>query len=80
VLPQHALAEEHQRQQADRERGLHDDEGGEQQRHDLQREAEHRQPGPREPACASQQPERKRRAQVLGVRSLLGVERLQRDA
>ena len=43
VLAEHALAEEHQHEQAGRERRLHDDQRSEQQRDDLQRPAEDRQ-------------------------------------
>jgi hypothetical protein len=44
VLVQHSLREEHQHEQAGCERRLHDDERREQQRDDLQRPAENRQP------------------------------------
>jgi hypothetical protein len=79
VLPEHALAEEHQHQQAGRERGLHEHERGQQERHDLQREAEHREPGAEQPAPAPDQPARQLESQVGLVRRLLGVHRLQHD-
>ncbi len=79
TLAEHALAKEQQHEQADGHRRLHDHERDQQQRHDLQRPAKHRKPGSRQPARATQQVEGKRGVQVLGVRSALGVHRLQRD-
>jgi hypothetical protein len=79
VLAEHPLAEEHQHQQARGERWLHDHQGSEQQGHDLQRPAEHREPGAEQPARPLDQSPGKRQAQVLLVRRLLGVHRLKRD-
>jgi hypothetical protein len=79
VLAEHPLAEEQQHQQADRERGLHDDERREQQRHHLQRPAEHRQSRPEQPAHTAHQAHHQRHPQVLVVGSLPGVHRLQGD-
>ncbi len=79
TLAEHALAEEQQHEQADGHRRLHDHERDQQQGNDLQRPAKHRKPGSREPACTAQQVQGKRGVQVLGVRSALGVHRLQRD-
>ncbi len=52
ALAQHPLGEEHQHQQAGRERRLHDDQRSEQQRDDLQRPAEDREAGAEQPARA----------------------------
>jgi len=79
VLAQHALGEEHQHQQACRQRRLDHHERGQQQSHDLQRPAEDREPRPEQPAGASDQPPGERQAQVLLVRRLLGVHRLEGD-
>jgi hypothetical protein len=79
VLVQHPLREEHQHEQTGGERRLHDDERREQQRDDLQRPAEDREPRAEQPARAAQQAPGEREAQVLAWRRVLGVERLQRD-
>lgn len=79
TLAEHALAEEQQHEQADGHRRLHDHERDQQQGNDLQWPAKHRKPGSCQPARAAQQVQRKRGVQVLGVRSALGVHRLQRD-
>ncbi len=79
ALAEHALAEEQQHEQADGHRRLHDHERDQQQGNNLQRPAKHRKPGPRQPASAAQQVQRKRGVQVLGMGSALGVHRLQRD-
>jgi hypothetical protein len=79
VLAQHPLGEEHQHQQPRRQGRLHDHERGEQQCHHLQRPAEDRQSGPDQPASAPEEPPRERQAQVLLVRGLLGVHRLESD-
>ena len=78
--PSIRCAEEHQHEQAAGERRLHDDERSEQQRDDLQRPAEDRQAGAEQPACAAEQAPGQRQAQVLAVRRVLGVHRLQGDA
>jgi hypothetical protein len=57
ALVEHALAEEEQHEQADGHRRLHDHERYQQQGHDLQRPAEHRQARTREPARPTQQVE-----------------------
>ena len=79
VLAEHALAEEQQHEQAGGERGLHDDQRREQQRHHLQRPAEDRQAGAEHPAPALDQPPDERQAQVLFRGRLLGVHRLESD-
>jgi hypothetical protein len=79
VLSEHPLGDEHQHQQARRQRRLDDDERREQERHDLERPAEDGQPRPEQPARAPHQPPREREAQVLLVGRLLGVHRLQGD-
>ncbi len=79
VLVEHALCKEHQHQQARGERRLHDDQRREQQRDDLQRPAEDRQARSEQPARAAHQAPGERQAQVLIVRRLLGVHRLQGD-
>jgi hypothetical protein len=78
TLAEHALAEEQQHEQADGHGRLNDHERNQQQRDDLQRPAEHRKPGSRQPARAAQQVEGKRGVQVLGMGGALGVHRLQR--
>jgi hypothetical protein len=79
VLAEHALAEEQQHEQAGGQRWLDHHERGQQERQYLQRPAEHRQPGSRQPARPPEQVERERWMQVLGVGGALGVHRLQRD-
>ncbi len=76
---QHALRQEHQHEQAGRERRLHDDQRSEQQRDDLQWPAEDRQARAKQPARAAHQAPRERQAQMLVVWRLLGVHRLQGD-
>ena len=78
-LAQHALPGEHQHQQPHGQRGLHDDQRGKQQRHDLKRPAQDREPRAEQPAPAAHQAAREREAQVLLVRRLARVERLQGD-
>ena len=79
ALAEHPLADDHQHQQARRQRRLHDDQRREQQRQHLQRPAEHRQARADQPARTPDQAPRQRQAQVLLVGRLLGVHRLQRD-
>lgn len=74
---QHSLCEQHQHEQAGRERGLHDDQRREQQGDDLQRPTEDRQAGAEQPARPAHQPPHERQAQVLPSRSFLRVKRLQ---
>lgn len=76
VLAEHAPPEEEQHEQPGGERRLHDDERGKQQRHDLQRPAEDRQPGPEQPARSHNQVACEPQAQVHLVRGALGVHRL----
>jgi len=78
-LSQHALAGEHQHEQAHGQRRLHHDQRREQQRHDLKRPPQHREPGTEQPAPTPHQSSRQREAQVLLVRRLARVERLQSD-
>jgi len=79
MLAQHPLGEQHQHQEARRQRGLHDDERSEQQREHLQRPAEDREAGPEQPTGAPQEAPGQRETEVLLVGSLLGVHRLQSD-
>ncbi len=79
VLVEHPLGEEQQHQQSGCQRRLDHDQRGQQQGNHLQRPAEDRQPRPEQPARAPDQPPHERQAQVLGVRRLLGVHRLQGD-
>jgi hypothetical protein len=79
TLAEHALAEEQQHKQPNGHRRLHDHKRNEQQRHHLQRPPEHRKPRSGKPARTSQQVQRERGVQVLGMRSALGVHSLQRD-
>jgi len=79
VLVQHALREEHQHEQAGRQRRLHDDQRRQQQGDELQRPADDRQARPQQPARAAHQAPGERQAQVLFVGRLLGVHRLQGD-
>jgi len=79
VLAEHPLRDEQQHQQPHRERGLHDDQRGQQQRDHLQRPAEDRQPGAEQPAGAHDQVAHQPQAQVLVAGGLPGVHRLERD-
>lgn len=79
VLAEDAPAEEQQHEQPGGERRLHYDERREQQRHDLQRPAEYRQPRAEQPARAHHQVAREAEAQMHLVRGALGVHRLERD-
>jgi hypothetical protein len=79
VLPEHALSDHQQHQQACGERGLHDHQGSEQQREHLQRPAEDREAGPEQPTGALDQSRDQRDAQVLLVGCLPGIQRLQGD-
>jgi hypothetical protein len=79
VLAEHALAEEEQNEQPRRERRLYDHEWRQQQRHDLQREAEDRERRAQQPARAPDQAPHEREAQLLLAGRLLGVKRLQDD-
>ncbi len=78
-LAEHPLAHEHQHQQPCCERRLHDHERREQEREDLQRPAEHREPGAEEPSPAPDQPRDEGESQVRLGGSLLGVHRLEGD-
>ncbi len=77
VLAEHALAKEQQHQQAGGQRGLDEDQRSQQQREYLQRPTEDRQARSQQPPRAGDQPPDERQAQVLLVRGLLGVHRLQ---
>ena len=79
VLAQHPLGDQHQYEQTRRERGLYHRERCEQQRHDLQRPAEDREPRAEHPARAPDEAPHERDAQVLLLWRVLGVHRLQRD-
>ncbi len=70
-------ADEDEHYQARCERRLDDDERREQQRDDLQGEAEDRHPCAEQPAFAPQQPPCERKAQVLVVGRVLGLRRLE---
>lgn len=79
VLVKHPLSEEHQDKQARRERRLHDDQRGQQQRDELQRPAEDRQAGAEQPTGPAHQAPYEREAQMLAAWRLLGVHRLEGD-
>jgi hypothetical protein len=79
VLPEHALSDHQQHQQARGERGLHDHQRRQQQRDDLQRPAEDREACAEQPTGAPDQSRDQRDAQVLLVGSLPGIQRLQGD-
>jgi len=79
MLAKHALGEQHQYEQARRQRGLYDDERSEQQREHLQWPAEDREAGAEQPARALHEAPGQRETEVLLVWSLLGVHRLQGD-
>jgi hypothetical protein len=79
VLVQHPLREEHQHEQAGRERRLHDHQRREQQRDDLQRPTEDRKAGAQLPARPAHQSPGERQTQVLRMGRLLGVHCLQGD-
>jgi hypothetical protein len=79
MLVEHPLREEHQHQQPGRERRLHHHQRSQQQGGNLQRPTEDRQARPGQPACASEQVEGQRQAQVLLAGRLLGVHRLEGD-
>jgi len=79
VLAEHALPQDQQHQQPAGERGLHHQQRRQQQRQHLQRPAQHRQAGAEQPASPPHQATDQRRAQVLLVRRLARVHRLQRD-
>src|SRR5205823_1541090 len=73
------FAGEHQHEQAHGQRRLHHDQRREQQRHDLKRPPQDREPGAEQPAPTPHQAPCEREAQVLLVRCLARVERLQSD-
>jgi len=77
VLMQHPPAEPEQHEQPCRQCRLHDHQRHQQQRHQLQWPAEHRDAGSEQPARPADQIARQPQAQVLGVRRALGVHRLQ---
>jgi len=78
-LAQHPLGEQHQHEQSRGQRRLHHSQRCEQQRHHLQRPADDRQSSADQPACSPDQTPGERQTQVLLVRGLLGIGRLQRD-
>ncbi len=80
ALAEHALADDHQHGQAERQRRLHDDERREAEGQHLQRPAKHREGGAAQPAHAADQPERERHAQVLLIGRFARVHRLQRES
>ncbi len=79
ALVEQSLADEQQHEQPAGEGRLHDDERGEQQRDDLQREAEHRQRRPREPARPAGELADEADAQVVPGVHLARVESLEGD-
>jgi len=79
VLAEHPPGGVQQHEQPRGERRLDHHQGRQQQRHDLQRPAEDRQARAHQPARTLEQAADQRHAQVLVVRRLLGVHRLQRD-
>jgi len=79
VLAEHPLREEHQHQQAGRQRRLHEHQRSQQQGDHLQRPAEDRQACAEQPARAPDQVLGQRQAQVLLVGRLAGLHRLEGD-
>jgi hypothetical protein len=79
VLAEYPLAQEQQHQQAGRERRLDNDQWRQQQSHHLERPAQDREPRAHQPAGAPEQSAHQRQPQVLLVRRLPGVHRLQGD-
>jgi hypothetical protein len=79
MLAEHPLAEDQQHEQPCCERGLNDHQRREQQRHHLQGEAQHGQPGAEQPARAGDKPAHECETQVRLVRRLLCVHRLKGD-
>ncbi len=77
TLVEHPFADDHEHEQPAGERGLHDDERREQERDDLQGEAEHRQRRPGKPACSAGQLADEADPQVVIGVDLARVERLQ---
>jgi hypothetical protein len=79
VLTEHPPADVQQHEQAHSERRLDDHQRRQQQGQHLQRPAEDRQARAHQPARALEQASDQRQAQVLLVRCLLGIHRLQGD-
>jgi len=79
ALVEHPFGQQHQHEQARRERRLDDHQRRQQQRHDLQWPAEDREARAEQPARALGQIPRERETQVVLARGLLGVHRLQGD-
>ncbi len=79
ALPEQTLADQHQHEQARRQRGLHHDQRREQQREHLQGEAEYRQARADQPAPPLHEAPRERKTQVLLVGRLPRVHRLEGD-
>jgi len=79
VLAEHPPADVQQHEQASRQRRLDHYERRQQQRQHLQRPAEDRQTRAHQPAGSLQQPSDQRHAQVLLVRRLPRLHRLQGD-
>lgn len=79
VLVQQPLPEQQQHEQPGRERRLHDDQRGEQQREHLQRPAHDRQARAGQPADPGQQVARQGHPEVLAMGGALGVHRLEGD-
>ncbi len=79
VLAEHAPPDVQEHQQTRRQRRLHHHQRRQQQRQHLQRPAEDRQARAHQPARPPQQAAHKRQAQVLLVRRVLRIERLQGD-
>jgi hypothetical protein len=77
-LVEQPLAHQHQHEQSRRERRLDDDQRGQQQRHHVQWPAKDRHPGTHQPAGAHDQLTDETHAQVVAVRDLASVHRLQR--
>jgi hypothetical protein len=79
VLAEHPLAQQQQHEQPARERRLDDHERCEQQGQQLQGKAEYRQARAQQPAPAPEQSPCERQAQMLLVRRLLRIKRLEGD-
>jgi len=79
MLAEHPLSQEQQDDQSGGKRGLYHHQRRKQQRDHLQRPAEDRQTRAEHPAPAPDEPPDQRQTQVLLVRRILGVLRLQGD-
>jgi len=73
MLPEDALRDEHQHQQAGGQRRLHHDQGRQQEGEHLERPAQHGEAGAEQPARLAHQPQGERYAEMLLARGRLGL-------